>query len=778
MNILPTHPKYASERYFADMARLNCDVAYTAYYAQTRESVIGGPTGERYKKFVKMAHERGMPACIQIQSTLANLDDLDIAEAQYTVENTPHAFYASNVDDKRVCFASFASEAWKKLLNEFTGFFVTECGFDWVVYEEPMYAVDVPGTQDRFHSVFKSRYPGAPYPTRHEESASYVKVQLLKKEVLAGFYRDLLDHAKSVGAKRCGIMPWFFVPIYENTPYETLDTSCDLGRIIHLDSLDFVVVRMQPDNIYSGATIDIPSQVGGRLYYTEVMAHSLGKPVICVNNAINEHRAWFEFDAIPFDFFRASTLAAVAAAPEGMSHHWYVPRDFTLIEDHWKFLSKTNDALRRLGGPQTPVAFVYSYRGTTHSWPYRNPQVYERFWAFAHPMLFEQGPLFPVGERMRPSGGIPFKVVYADTLALCLERNPDLRLLVLDEYYPLTAKETELLRDWLEQGSSEGPRALFVFASGFGYSANPDLTGDRPLHESWPSLLNLCGFDSSKPATARTPNRGRRIRRRVAGRLPKPLENFQSAYIFRCLDATPRPDTEILFDIEEEGTPYLTRARVGDKGGRVFTFCAGLWPRTLPPVSALVRYILEDIDAKPIDADAGPGVLFNFTKNGFLIATNPTAEDSYIDVSDCKARYWNVRARRFESGTRLPIAAYDFLLLRRLLDGRRVLDLRGASILELEDGVTERNTSRLVVDARGSVTIDAIARPEAILVNGEAVPVCSAVFNGSEAVPPDALTFPGENEVVSMAIPLSHGEAEIELVWGPIVSDSRPREVP
>jgi len=763
VNILPTHPKYGGERYFADMQRLNCDVAYTAYYAQTRESVMQGKTGEQYKHFVRMAHERGMPACIQIQSTLANLDDLDIAESQYTVENTPHAFYASNVDDKRVCFASFASEAWKKLLQEFTAFFVEDCGFDWIVYEEPMYAVDVPGTKDRFHRVFQDRYPDAPYPTRHEESSSYLKVQLLKKEVLAGFYRDLVDRAKSVGAKRCGIMPWFFVPIYENTPYETLDTSCDLGRIINLENLDFVVVRMQPDNIYAGATIDIPSQVGGRLYFVEAMAHSLGKPVICVNNAINEHRAWFEFDAIPFDFFRAATLSAVAAAPEGMSHHWYVPRDFSLIEEHWKFLSRTNDALRRLGGPQTPVAFVYSYRGTTHSWPYRNPQVYEKFWSFAHPMVFEQGPLYPVGERMRPSGGIPFKIFYADTLAQCIERNPDVRLLVLDEYYPLTAEETALVRHWLEDGSSEGPRALFVFASGYGYSADPELTGDRPLHESWPSLLDLCGFDPGQPATPRTPNRGRRVCRHVAGRLPKPIESLQGAYIFRCLDATPRPETEILFEIEEEGTPYLTCARVGERGGRVYTFCCGLWPRTVPPVHALVRHVLERIDAKPLDIDPGPGVLFNLSRNGYVIATNPTGEDSHLDVSDGRARYWNVYTRRFEPGTRLPVPAYGFLLLRRLADGQRVLDLRGASIVELND-VPGEKSSLLRVDARGPVIVDTIAEPLAVRVRGREVPAGSAVL-GEGTPESGGFHFPGENTVVSLGIPLDPGETTIELLW-------------
>lgn len=758
MNILPTHPKYVGARYFADMQRLHCDVAYTAFYAQSREEVFG-PLAEGYKKFVAMAHDRGIPACIQLQSTLANLGDLSLEEAQHSVDNTPHTFRAPNVSGEWVCFASFASEAWKQLLRDFTAFFVQECGFDWVVYEEPMYAVDIPGTRDRFYAEFQRRHPGTEYPTRNEETPAYLKVQLLKKDVLTGFYGDLLEHARRVGAARRGIMPWFFVPIYENTPYETLDTSCDLGRIIHLPDLDFVVVRMQPDNIYSGATDVVPSRVGPRLYYTEVLAHSLGKPVICVNNAVNEHREWYGFDAIPFDYFRAATLSAVAAAPEGMSHHWYVPRDLPHIQPHLDFLAQTNDALGRLGQPECAVAFVYSARGAIHSWPYRNPQLHERFWSFAEQMLFEPGPLYPVGDRTVHAGNIPFKIFYADTLAECLEHNPETRLLVLDEYYPLTPDETARLRSWLEAATADAPRAILVFASGFGYSADPDIAGDVGWDRAWPALMTLCGFDPSSAARPRILNRGRTIRAVSARRCPRPWADAFSAYVYRNLDAALCPGTEVLYENEREKLPYLTRARVGEHGA-AFTLCAGLWPRTLPPLAPLVRELLKSIGVRLPDIHPGPGVLWNLTRKGFLIATNPTAEPTYVDIADTAARYWNVVAEKFLDTTRLELPAYGFALLRRLRDGQRIVDLRNASLVELDDTPGAEQTRICFSAAAREVELVLTAFPATIQYTerfGNPSADNSATFH-----PPAA---PGNDAVYMVRLSGPPGPREIILHW-------------
>ena len=92
MNVLPTSPDGAAsseqiEQYFTDMKRWNFDVAYTAFYAFPLKEV-NGPFKKPYQDFAKYAHDKGYPACVQIQSTVGFLDDVDIENAQYYSDNT------------------------------------------------------------------------------------------------------------------------------------------------------------------------------------------------------------------------------------------------------------------------------------------------------------------------------------------------------------------------------------------------------------------------------------------------------------------------------------------------------------------------------------------------------------------------------------------------------------------------------------------------------------------------------------------------------------------
>ena len=118
----------------------------------------------------------------------------------------------------------------------------------------------------------------------------YLRVQQAKSEVLLDFYSDLVAHAKEAGAKKVGIMPWFFIPTIENTPPNTLNTSCNIGEIAQIPGLDLLVARMQPDNIYVNTmrTGD-ELQTSPVLYYFEVMAHSMGKDLITVTNPTDEY---------------------------------------------------------------------------------------------------------------------------------------------------------------------------------------------------------------------------------------------------------------------------------------------------------------------------------------------------------------------------------------------------------------------------------------------------------------------------------------------------------
>ncbi len=143
-----------------------------------------------------------------------------------------------------------------------------------------------------------------------------MKLQEAKADILISFYGDLARHAKSCGAKKVGIMPWFFIPTIENTPQGTLNTSCPINRLARMPEVDIIVVRMQPDNIYCDTmrTGDDKTR-SPELYYAEVMAHELGKDVIAVNNPTDEHTDYPACPLIPLDFYRDATISALAAAP-------------------------------------------------------------------------------------------------------------------------------------------------------------------------------------------------------------------------------------------------------------------------------------------------------------------------------------------------------------------------------------------------------------------------------------------------------------------------------
>ncbi|MCX8053360.1 MAG: hypothetical protein N3B12_06095, partial [Armatimonadetes bacterium] len=347
MNALPVGPEQVATsdqraRYFEDLERWGFDVPYNAFYAHLFDDVVGR-LREAYAEFASEAHRRGYPAFVQIQSTVCAGDRVGIEEAQYNLKNEPGRW-----GEKRF-FASFSSDAWKNYLKELTTLFVREYGYDGVVFEEPMYRVDIPGTKDRFYEKFRAAFPDVKYPESREETSEYLRVQEAKADSLVRFYTDLAAHAKSVGARYVGVMPWFFIPTVENTPEGTLNTSCDINAIARIPDVDLLVVRMQPDNIFFGVmrTGDEMSK-SPLLYYVEVMAHQLGKEIIAVNNPTDEHTDYPAFPLIPFEFFRDATLASLAAAPNGFTRHWY-GQNYGKDDRHMEVLSQAASCTSRLG---------------------------------------------------------------------------------------------------------------------------------------------------------------------------------------------------------------------------------------------------------------------------------------------------------------------------------------------------------------------------------------------------------------------------------------------
>ena len=320
MNALPVSPEAvaqteARDRYFDDLERWGFDIAYNAFHAHAYGDVVG-KFKDSYTAFAKEARRRGYPACIQIQSSMCAGDRVGIEEAQYNLNNEPERW------GEKVFFASFSSKAWNDYLKELTDIFVKKYGFDWVVFEEPMYRVDIPGTKDRFHEDFTKANPDVNYPHQRRETSAYLKVQRAKAETLLGFCRDLVANAKNAGAKKVGVMPWLFIPTVENTPAGTLNPSCDIGRIGRIPDLDILVARMQPDNIYCNTMRTGDNMCDSpQLSFTEITAHVFGKDCIAVSNPTDEHADSSASSLIPFEFYRDTTLASVAAMPCGFTRH-------------------------------------------------------------------------------------------------------------------------------------------------------------------------------------------------------------------------------------------------------------------------------------------------------------------------------------------------------------------------------------------------------------------------------------------------------------------------
>ena len=303
-----------------------------------------------------------------------------------------------------------------------------------MVFEDPTYLVDIPGSNDRFYQKFIEENPKVNYPKERKETPEYLMVQQAKAETLVEFFRELAAHAKSVGAKKVGVMPWFFTPTILNTPDVTHNPSCNINMIARIPEVDFLVSRMRPDDIYADkmrAGDDLSKSP--KLHYIELLAHALGKDVVSLASPVNNHVAGDKKPLLPADFFRTDSMAALAAAPGGYTLEQYpecCEGDTTATE----FLSKTMKLASRLGQPRSPVAFVFSYSGTRHAEPLTYETVFSHYLALA--------------KYMASKAHIPMLTFHAETLERELEDHPEVQVLVFEEHFPLTAEQMLVIRKW------------------------------------------------------------------------------------------------------------------------------------------------------------------------------------------------------------------------------------------------------------------------------------------------------------------------------------------
>lgn len=649
MNALPVAPEdiatpESRARYFQDLGRWHFDIAYTGVYAHS----IGQVTHEyrdRYVSFAKMAHEAGVPACVQIACTLAPLEDVPISEAQHYRDGTPdwlseHSF-----------FASFASRRWRDFLSELTAVFFTDYGYDWVVFEEPMYRVDVPGQPDRFVEEFQRCYPGVELPTGSEDTTAYRLVQDLKEDILTDFLREMMLRAHQAGAKRAGVMPWFFIPTIENTPAGSLNTSCDTGRIVGLPELDFVVVRMQPDNIYANVmrTGD-EMQESPLLYYPEVMAHQLGKPVLAVNNPSNEHVPDTGCPLLPLEFFQRAALAEFAAAPDGLTRHWYGYNYQT--EGPWMdFFSDLLLYCNRLGGAAPQMGYVISHAGARHGAPHTWETNWQRWWALGREMMLER--LYPVA------------MLWASDLQRELRANPRLRLLAVSSAFPLTPEQMGVVERWLVEDDGRG---LVVFAESTQLSADPLQAGPVELEQSLPGLHRLLGLP--RPSALAD----------AKGKLLLAMDPARAEEFAQTLGIPADSPVIQRLRLQEDVEP---RAGLQPRRGTAIAVLP-LGPVDMPEqICRFVRGLATHCGAQaPILKEAHVSVLWNQTACGFVVLANTALTASDAQLRTEGQRVWDVVNRRMlEADARLTLPPLGFALLRPVSAGKTILDVDGQMCL-------------------------------------------------------------------------------------------------
>lgn len=672
MNVLPTSPDGTAtpeqlERYFRDMKRWNFDVPYSAFYAFPLEEVKKR-FEKPYRDFALMAHDNGYPACVQIQSTVGFLDDVSLENAQYYSDNTTYVYQHFLRYGQKNFFGSFAAPGWLNYIKTITEI-LRSYGYDWVVFEEPMFRVDIPGTKDKLYECFKHTWPDLEYPTRQDESPAYLRLQELKSLVLVEFYRKLSAFAKDLGYRKCGIMPWFFVPTFENTPMETWNTCCPINKLTFLDDLDFIVVRMQPDNVYAQATISSCGEGIPQISYLENLAQNLGKPIIAVNNPTNEHirlSADTPDNLLPYEYFARYTLAAAAAVPHGMTRHWY-RKDYNRDNKHMDLMSETNRYLTRMGSPHSPIALVFSYAAMNRTVPRPWTETWKSFWFLAHRLLYEEK--------------YPNLIFYADTLEQSLHIHPETKILIFNEYFPVSPREVELVEKWI---SSDASRRLLYIGARNGYRYQLDSLYHHFESKS-PEILRLFGCDPDK--SVRTVSPGEIVTLQAADAnerfafLGSRKDVRSRAYGIPCI--MDESKVKILYTAGEEKGPVIFKYNTPSGGYSLFVGLSTDGLNNDLPLRQMLDLLLDDSLSQefsyPILKNPSAGILWNKTSNGFLLVSNCDEQPGSYKISiDPSSKLWDVRKETFmDTESAITIPPLDFHVLKILQQGQRLLDVEG-----------------------------------------------------------------------------------------------------
>ncbi|MCE5199666.1 MAG: hypothetical protein ABFD54_11835 [Armatimonadota bacterium] len=684
MNALPVKPQEVANadkrlKYFDALEQLGFEVPYNAFNALPYDEVVGG-LKDAFMGFATDAHSRGYLACIQIQSTISAGDKVGIEEAQYDAEN--NAMKYGDVG----FYASFASEAWRAYLKDLTTLFVKQYGYDYVVFDGPTYLVDIPGSQDRFYADFTKKFPEVEYPKAREETTEYLRVQQAKEQTLLDFYTELVSHAKSVGAKKAGIVPSTFIPTTQDTPEGTLNASCNTALVARIPGLDFLVTRMRQEQVVNGTmrTGDDLSK-SPSLYFTEVMAHALGKDLVVATSTGVDAGG----KLVPLEFYNDSTFAALAAAPCSFNKYWYEPAG--VDRDHTKRLIGAAEYANRLGRPTSPVAFVFSYSGTQHAEPFTYETVFAHYWALAKQLAFR--------------AHVPMLTFHAETLQRDLEEHPEVQLLVFEEHFPLTIEQMLVIRNWW-QGRER--RAAIAFGAGLGLSSDPETPGLQPCAKSFPGIFELIGVRqeedlqvvSDEPIAFNDVSRVRRSAFLAEDAQPNV---YKIADVRRVFGSR----ANVLYEAEIADNKVPVVAEWRDRS-TLAVFCGfGLSSDTAEMAEKAIRYALREVDASSLIVDScSDGVVWSMNINDYLVMSNLSDKEGSAIGRPGRANFWDCGERRLlpDGEPEFKLVPHSFKIYRLVGRRSKFLDLIGALCL------------RRLTDGAGRAEMEILAGRKTVLV--------------------------------------------------------------
>ncbi len=696
MNALPVQPQYVADadqrtRYFEDLEKWDFEIACSALGGIPYDELIDS-LKDVYTAFVTEAHKRGYPTCIRLTSTLCAGDKIGIEEAQYDADNNPIKW------SEKGFYASYASDAWKSYLKELINLFIRQYGFDYVAFEEPIFKTDIPGNKDRFYSKFVSEFSDIKYPERREESTAYLTLQKAKAQVIEEFYSELVEYAKSVGAKRTGIISSSFIPTSDDS-----NIVFNVGRISRIPGLDFLVAGIKPGDITAGKTCisDEMSKSAG-LAYIDVMANALGKDIIAVSNSKDTDT----------DFYKDVMLSSLAAAPCGFAQFWY-EKNAGKDNAYMDILSSTAEASSRLGKPKSPVAFVFSCSGMRHVDPLAYDKVFSHYWALAKELAFNVH--------------IPMLTFHADTLDKDLQDHPEVQVLVFEEHFPLTMEQMLVIRNWWQ--SSE-KRAAIAFGTGKGYNADPVFPGLGPCASSFPGILELIGLRQEEGLSVEPDGD---IELKDVSRVRRSAFLEETTKVKKVADVRRifGSRASILYeaDVYQNKIPVVAEWR--DRS-TLAIFCGfGLSADTASISTKAITYALREVNASSLMIDScSDGVLWSINASDYIVLSNISDKEGAATARPGRANLWDVINQKMlpDGDPKITIAPHSFGLYRIVGRRSKFLDVQGSLCLRrLTDGAGRAEIEILA----GRKTVFVLrSSPKEIFVDGKSCTISQEIVDG------------------------------------------------